>query len=280
MFRSKSVLSAVISVVTFATFKAAAVSIPSASVPSGYDRVTTADGVTCESTIASATYVQTGLVGSQTDQKYDKSQNGYYNNIQDKNEVGAYVQMVIPIGEKRERINCNRLYNLEIDRLRAEITKLKVEASLGDIWNEPAIEPTPVAAPQPAPVAPVLPKKKTITFDSQKGVAIFEPGSDRLKHSSLYKFDETLDTLLKYEESSVVIVGHTDSTGSETLNKRLSEKRAESIADYFISRGVNASRVESYGLGETRPIDSNETKEGRQRNRRVEVTIQPFTIEK
>ena len=274
MFRSKSVLSAVISVVTFATFKAAAVSIPSASVPSGYDRVTTADGVTCESTIASATYVQTGLVGSQTDQKYDKSQAGYYNNIQDKNEVGAYVQMVIPIGEKRERINCNRLYNLEIDRLRAEITKLKVEASLGDIWNEPAIQPVPAPQPEPA-----LPKKKTITFDSQKGVAIFEQGSDRLKHSSLYKFDNTLDTLLKYDESSVVIVGHTDSTGSEALNKRLSEKRAESIADYFISKGVSASRVESYGRGETRPVDTNETKEGRQRNRRVEVTIQPFTIE-
>ncbi len=72
----------------------------------------------------------------------------------------------------------------------------------------------------------------------------------------------------------VVIEGHTDSVGSEETNQRLSKERAEAVRDYLISQGVSAEQLSAVGKGESEPIATNDTPEGRANNRRVELVIQ------
>ena len=71
--------------------------------------------------------------------------------------------------------------------------------------------------------------------------------------------------------------GHTDSTGSDAYNQGLSERRARSVADYLSSHGVQSARIGTRGFGETQPVASNETEEGRAANRRVEIKIVPIS---
>lgn len=80
----------------------------------------------------------------------------------------------------------------------------------------------------------------------------------------------------KYDRTIVHIVGHTDSTGPADYNQRLSERRAESVADYLVSQGVPRSRLRTEGRGETEPRDTNATEAGRQLNRRVDIFIKPI----
>ncbi|MFA0310706.1 hypothetical protein BH581_03560 [Vibrio splendidus] len=130
-----SILSLTISKLAFASFY-----IPSANVPSGYDRISTADGTTCEASITPEMYLQTGMYTTVTDDKYDTENSDQYksiNNRTDSDDSGVYVQLVIPLGKKQERLNCNRLYDLEIKRLKAELNKLKIEAQLKDVWEDP-----------------------------------------------------------------------------------------------------------------------------------------------
>ncbi|RMF94694.1 MAG: cell envelope biogenesis protein OmpA [Gammaproteobacteria bacterium] len=89
--------------------------------------------------------------------------------------------------------------------------------------------------------------------------------------------DSVAEVLKEFDKSFVEIAGHTDSTGPEAYNQLLSEKRAQSVASYLVSRGVRADRFIVVGAGESRPIASNDTPEGRALNRRVEITIVPLT---
>jgi outer membrane protein OmpA-like peptidoglycan-associated protein len=95
------------------------------------------------------------------------------------------------------------------------------------------------------------------------------------------EFYSTLDnvsaTLNRYPQSYLDIVGHTDSTGSDAYNQALSERRATSVSNHFRSRGVIPGRMAAYGVGETQPVASNATSEGREQNRRVELKITPAT---
>lgn len=117
---------------------AESLSIPGATIPSGYDRITTSDGTTCESTIASDMYVQTGLMGvkvaENSNRALEKSQ--FHNNYNDRDKVGIYAQVVIPIGNRRKRIDCNRLYELEIKNLKQQLLKLQIETMSKDIWED------------------------------------------------------------------------------------------------------------------------------------------------
>lgn len=83
--------------------------------------------------------------------------------------------------------------------------------------------------------------------------------------------------LEEYEKTTVDVLGHTDSVGSESYNQRLSENRARSVAEYLASQGVQSARLLMAGRGESQPIASNATPEGRARNRRVEIQISPIT---
>ena len=91
--------------------------------------------------------------------------------------------------------------------------------------------------------------------------------------------DQIAQSLRDYPNSLVDVYGHTDSTGSDSYNQALSERRAKAVSDYLTSRGVSSTRVRFQGFGETQPIASNDTIDGRAKNRRVEIKIVPVTQE-
>ncbi|SIO15491.1 Outer membrane protein OmpA [Parasphingorhabdus marina DSM 22363] len=94
------------------------------------------------------------------------------------------------------------------------------------------------------------------------------------------EFRDTLmsvaNTLSEYEKSYIDVYGHTDSTGTDQYNQSLSERRADSVANFLANSGVQRARVETRGYGESQPIASNSTEEGRAANRRVELRIVPI----
>ena len=95
-------------------------------------------------------------------------------------------------------------------------------------------------------------------------------------------FFEVLNSVTKvvkeYDQTVIEVAGYTDSTGTAAYNKQLSERRAASVARYLTSQGVLADRIIQIGMGETRPIATNDTPAGRQLNRRVELTLTPLTL--
>ena len=96
--------------------------------------------------------------------------------------------------------------------------------------------------------------------------------------SSFYPVLDSVGLVLKeFDKTFVEVAGHTDSTGSEEYNQKLSERRAESVAAYLKSRPIRGDRLVTVGAGELRPIANNATPEGRSANRRVEITIVPVT---
>lgn len=109
-----------------------------------------------------------------------------------------------------------------------------------------------------------------VTFDS--GI-LFPFDSAELTAEARSNLRKLADSLQAEARTNVMIVGHTDSDGSDAYNQRLSEQRGRSAADYLVSQGVASSRLESRGRGEAEPIESNATEEGRRLNRRVEVAI-------
>jgi len=134
--------------------------------------------------------------------------------------------------------------------------------------------------PQPAPPITVAPPKPMTELEKAKpgDVVIlkgvnFEFDSARLRPDALPILDAAVATLKQRTEIDVLVVGHTDSVGTEAYNQRLSERRAKSVMDYLVSKGVAAERLSSKGFGETKPIASNKTEEGRAQNRRVELHV-------
>jgi OmpA-OmpF porin, OOP family len=105
-----------------------------------------------------------------------------------------------------------------------------------------------------------------------KGVT-FEFDKTRLRPDAVTILDWATAILKKYPDMQVEIAGHTDSIGSDTYNQRLSEGRAQAVKDYFVSQGVPDSQMSVRGYGESEPRDTNDTAEGRERNRRVELRI-------
>ena len=109
-----------------------------------------------------------------------------------------------------------------------------------------------------------------ITFDS--GI-LFDTNAADLRPVSMTEIQKMATTLQKYPDTNVIIEGHTDNSGSDAINQPLSERRAQAVANYTISQGVDASRVTTKGYGSSDPVADNTTVEGKQANRRVEVAI-------
>jgi len=105
----------------------------------------------------------------------------------------------------------------------------------------------------------------------------FGVDQEAIKSSFYPVLDSVALVLDEYDKTLIDVVGHTDSTGSHQHNQALSERRADSVAKYLISQKVLAARIETFGMGETRPVASNSTAQGRQLNRRVELTLIPVT---
>ena len=109
-----------------------------------------------------------------------------------------------------------------------------------------------------------------ITFDSG---LMFATNSSSLNQKTKDNLSELAATLKKYEDTNILIEGHTDSTGADEYNQTLSEKRANAVSGYLMTLGVTGQRLSTVGYGEGQPVAENETVEGRQKNRRVEVAI-------
>lgn len=101
----------------------------------------------------------------------------------------------------------------------------------------------------------------------------FNSGKSTFKKAT-YPTLQAISAILKeYPKANFVIEGHTDSVGSESLNQRLSESRANAVMDYLVNNGISAARLTAKGFGESTPIESNKTRAGRAANRRVEVKL-------
>lgn len=109
-----------------------------------------------------------------------------------------------------------------------------------------------------------------ITFDS--GI-LFGFDSYALDNESQENIQQLADVLKEYEDTEILIEGHTDSKGSKKYNLELSEERAESVGDYLKAQNVDSQRITEVGYGERQPIADNDTEQGRRQNRRVEVAI-------
>jgi len=107
----------------------------------------------------------------------------------------------------------------------------------------------------------------------------FATGSADVNSNFYAVLDSVVLVLKEYEKTVVELAGHTDSTGSDEYNQDLSVRRAGSVAAYLNNRGIKEMRLYTIGFGETRPVASNDIEEGRQQNRRVEVTLVPIVKE-
>ena len=102
---------------------------------------------------------------------------------------------------------------------------------------------------------------------------LFEVDSAALSSSATSSLSEFSNTITEFDKTAVVIQGHTDSTGSDSYNQALSERRADSVFNFLARQGVDPARMRAVGYGESTPIASNETEAGRQQNRRVTVLL-------
>lgn len=109
------------------------------------------------------------------------------------------------------------------------------------------------------------------------GNITFPSDGASIKPSFYGVLDSVTEVLKEFDKTIIVASGHTDSTGSDSYNQLLSEKRARAVNDYFLNRGILPARLESVGFGESQPIASNESPQGREQNRRVELTLVPIT---
>ncbi len=139
---------------------------------------------------------------------------------------------------------------------------------------KPAPAPEPAAQPAPAPEPPPPAPTPTVERVTIQGTALFALNSAKLSEEGKAAVDEVIEKLRSFDKvSSIIITGHTDSTGSAAYNQKLSERRANTVRDYMISRGVNPALLSAVGAGENEPIADNSTREGRAENRRVEIDI-------
>lgn len=132
-----------------------------------------------------------------------------------------------------------------------------------------AAAPAPTPAPAPAPAPQKV--EKTRTLDA---TTLFGFDKDNLSDAGKAKLDE-LSSELKAMDSidNIQVVGHTDSTGPAEYNMGLSQRRAQTVKSYLVGKGIASDLITVKGMGETQPVTSNDTREARAQNRRVEVTI-------
>lgn len=153
---------------------------------------------------------------------------------------------------------------------RASIDSLFVPAPIAQ--NNPFAK-TAAAPAQPitAPTAPPTPIRTQQTYILDD--VLFEVNSYRLNEQHTAGLDSLIEILTQNKSIQIQISGHTDNSGNERYNAKLSRDRAEAVAVYLIDHTVEESRITFEGLGSTRPLVSNATEQGRRKNRRVEIVM-------
>ncbi|MFP5473458.1 MAG: outer membrane protein OmpA [Gammaproteobacteria bacterium] len=135
--------------------------------------------------------------------------------------------------------------------------------------------PAPVAAPPaavtpPAPPAPPAVAASKVTFAAD---AFFDFDKSVLKPEGRAKLDDLVSKIKGINLEVIIAVGHTDSIGTDAYNQKLSVRRAEAVKAYLVSKDIERNRVYTEGKGEKQPVADNRTKEGRAKNRRVEIEV-------
>jgi len=140
---------------------------------------------------------------------------------------------------------------------------------LGALVGHYVCEEKVAEAPPPPPPPPArAPKHIELSAD-----AYFDFDKATLKPAGKQRIDEDVIRPMKeHPELRALVEGHTDSIGSEAYNQKLSERRANAVRDYMEEQGISASRITTKGWGKSKPVADNRTKEGRAKNRRVEIT--------
>ena len=111
-----------------------------------------------------------------------------------------------------------------------------------------------------------------VTFTEDAGV-YFDTNKSAVKGTSAATLDKLVGIFKEYPKSNILVEGHTDSAGPEEYNWKLSQQRAESVTTYLLGKGISSARLSTKWYGETQPRETNETKEGKAKNRRVELAI-------
>ena len=132
----------------------------------------------------------------------------------------------------------------------------------------PPAKPTP--PPPPPPPAPAPKVERTIILDD----VLFDFDKSTVKPEAAAILDRLVGFMNENKNAKVSLSGHTDNVGTEAYNLKLSESRWMSSKDYLVKKGVDSGRVSGQGFGETKPIADNKTKEGRAKNRRVEIKVE------
>ncbi len=137
--------------------------------------------------------------------------------------------------------------------------------------------PAEPAKPAPAAPAPVTPPPARPAPSSVRQAvviqadALFDFDKSVVRPDGRRSIDDALAKMGGVDLEMVIATGHTDSIGTDAYNQRLSERRAAAIKDYLVSKGIPASKITTIGKGESQPVATNKTAEGRQKNRRVDI---------
>jgi OOP family OmpA-OmpF porin len=135
---------------------------------------------------------------------------------------------------------------------------------------KPAAPAAPAAPTAPAPAARPAPSsvKQSVVIQAD---ALFDFDKSVLRPDGKKSIDDALAKLKGVDVEMVIATGHTDSVGTDAYNQKLSERRAAAVKDYLVSKGIPAAKVTTIGKGESQPVATNKTAEGRQKNRRVDI---------
>jgi OmpA-OmpF porin, OOP family len=134
----------------------------------------------------------------------------------------------------------------------------------------PAPAPAPASASAPVPVVAAAPTSEKVTFEAD---TFFDFDKFALKPAGKAKLEDLVSKLTGTDIEVVVATGHTDSVGSDAYNLKLSMRRANAVKAFLVSKGIPADRIFTEGKGESKPVASNKTSEGRAKNRRVDVEV-------
>jgi OOP family OmpA-OmpF porin len=149
------------------------------------------------------------------------------------------------------------------------------KSGTGECWRDASWTPATAAvgcgaaAPAAKAVAPVAAASK-VTYAAD---AFFDFDKSVVKPAGKAKLDDLVSKVKGINLEVIIAVGHTDSIGSDAYNQKLSVRRAEAVKAYLVSKGIEKNRIYTEGKGEKQPVADNKTKEGRAKNRRVEIEV-------